>query len=294
MKSQKQLFVLIKGVDLLVLYLKNIQILANFQTSSYKDNYASSILFPFANRIKNGKYQFNDSNYILDCNETDKNNALHGLVYDKKFTCLHKKTAPDYASITLGYKDEGKSKGFPFKFSIELTYILQKKGISLSVTVSNEDKNSFPFTLGWHPYFSSKNSYKSALQFKSNSKYLFDSQQIISGITKLTTEMPFQLKELKLDSAYLLEANQINFFTPEYNLTLVSTSKENYLQLYTPDQPNVIAIEPMTGVSNSFNNKIGLQILQPNDAYVVKWSIMIENLINQPIINKTINTLCNS
>jgi len=55
------------------------------------------------------------------------------------------------------------------------------------------------------------------------------------------------------------------FSTPEYDFNISSTSKENFLQLYTPVQPNVIAIEPMTGAADNFNNKTGLQTLQPDD-----------------------------
>ena len=50
----------------------------------YKDSYASSILFPFASRIQDGKYSFQENDYQLNCNQTGKN-ALHGLVYNKKF-----------------------------------------------------------------------------------------------------------------------------------------------------------------------------------------------------------------
>ena len=34
----------------------NIKIISKNESSTYKDSYASAILFPFVNRIKNGKY----------------------------------------------------------------------------------------------------------------------------------------------------------------------------------------------------------------------------------------------
>jgi len=37
--------------------------------------------------------------------------------------------------------------------------------------------------------------------------------------------------------------------------------------VYTPPKLNTIAIEPTTGVSNSFNNKIGLNTLKANDTF---------------------------
>ena len=255
---------------------ENIQILAKYDASSYKDNYASSILFPFANRIKDGEYTFKDSKYKLDCNEVDKNNALHGFVYNKTFTLIDKAIRSDYVSVTLHYKDYGKTQGFPFKFNIELNYVLNKNGIILSVKVANKGKKAFPFTLGWHPYFYSKNLDNSTIDFRSNTKYVFDNQQIISGTRDLDVEMPFQLKAVKLDDGYPLKTNEVDFSTPEYSFNIISTSKENFLQLYTPEDQDIIAIEPMTGAADNFNNKIGLQTLQPNETYKVKWFMAIE------------------
>ena len=265
-----------QGGRLSSLVFEDIQVLADFEASTYENNYASSILFPFVNRIKDGKYTFNNSKYQLSCNEGDKNNALHGLVYNKTFVCTKKVLTLNDASVTLQYKDNGKHLGFPFKFNIELTYTLNKKGIILSVKIANKDKKNFPFSIGWHPYFYSKNLDNSTLNFSSNKKYVFDNQQIISGTTDLNIEMPFQLKAITLDDCYQLKTNEIYFSTPEYSFNIESTSKENFLQLYTPEVRNVIAIEPMTGAADNFNNEIGLQTLQPNETYNTKWLIAID------------------
>tara|TARA_B110000261_G_scaffold8219_1_gene8308 strand:- start:119 stop:1048 length:930 start_codon:yes stop_codon:yes gene_type:complete len=265
-----------QGGRLSHLVFEGIQVLADFDASTYENNYASSIQFPFVNRIKDGKYTFNNSKYKLNCNEVDKNNALHGLVYNKTFVCTKKALTLHYASVTLQYKDNGKHQGFPFKFNIELTYTLNKKGIILSVNIANKDKKTFPFSVGWHPYFYSKNLDNSTLNFSSNKKYVFDNQQIISGTTDLNIEMPFQLKAITLDDCYQLKTNEIYFSTPEYSFNIESTSKENFLQLYTPEVRNVIAIEPMTGAADNFNNEIGLQTLQPNETYNTKWLITID------------------
>ena len=273
---------------------ENTQIIKEFDSSTYKDNYASAILFPFANRIKDGEYTFKDSKHKLNCNETDKNNAIHGLVYNKTFVLINKELTSDFASVSLQYKNYGKAKGFPFKFHIELTYTLSKNGITLAIKVKNKDKKTFPFSIGWHPYFYSTDLNKSTINFKSDKKYVFDNQQIISGTTALNLQMPFKLKDVKLDDGYPLETNEIDFSTPEYDFNISSTSKENFLQLYTPVQPNVIAIEPMTGAADNFNNKIGLQTLQPDDTYLVKWNMAIETSITKLNTNQLIDKLCNS
>ena len=47
--------------------------------------------------------------------------------------------------------------------------------------------------------------------------------------------------------------------------------------MYTPPGFSIIAIEPMTGISNSFNNKIGLQVLQPSESYSLSWNVKFKN-----------------
>lgn len=260
------------------LVFENIQILAEYPLLTYIDNYASSMLFPFANRIKDGEYIYNDRKYKLYCNEVPNNNAIHGLVYNKTFSCTDKTLKDSYASVTLQYKDCGESQGFPFKFKIVLTYTLSQFGLKLSVTILNEDEKTFPFTLGWHPYFISEDLDNSSINFKSQTKYVFDDQKIISGSRSFDNEMPFKLKGVKMDDGFLLESDKVEFSTPKYRLEMTTSSKENFLQLYTPNQPNIIAIEPMTGAVDNFNNGIGLQILHSNDTYNVEWNLMIESL----------------
>lgn len=269
----KAQFCLNQGGRLSALQFSDVKVLANYEPSSYADNYASAILFPFVNRIRDGKYNFEGETYTLNCNEVDKNNALHGLVYNKTFKCTGQDLASGRATIILQYQHDGTSKGFPFKFDLELAYTLTDSSLILDIKVTNNDIKPFPFTLGWHPYFVSDNLNQSTLDFKSDVKYLFDAQQIITDTALLKVKMPCSLKDKILDDGYVLQSDAIVFNSPTYELTITGTSQQNYLQLYTPNTPNVIAIEPMTGAADSFNNKFGLQTLGPQDRYSVAWKL---------------------
>jgi len=266
---------LTQGARLSCLFFNDIELIANCNASDYNSNYASAILFPFANRIKNGSYNFDGLDYNLTCNEIDKNNAIHGLVFDKKFTMFNSILTSTYALVCLSYEDNGHNTGYPFKYKIELDYLLNKKGIQLSVKIKNTDKTPLPFTLGWHPYFSTQSLDQSTICFTCNTKYITDNQLIITDKIKFNTSMPLALKDAKLDDGYKLDSNTVEFSTPNYKMLLESSIEKNYLQLYTPKTPNLIAIEAMTGVCDSFNNEIGLQVLQPNGIYRVEWTLTI-------------------
>lgn len=239
----------------------------------YKDSYASSILFPFANRIEKGQYSFKEKDYQLACNESGKN-ALHGLVHNKQFQLIEKIENINFSSVTICFEEIEEREGFPFNYKIYITYTLSKNKIKIAVKIENTGTNSFPFTLGWHPYFVSKDLYHSSLSFKSNKKIEFDKNLITKGIIKASAEeLKIQIQNKQLDDCFILNSNTIKFITPTYQIQIATDQIENYLQIYTPKNSSIIAIEPMTGISNSFNNKIGLQTLEPHNKYELKWTV---------------------
>ena len=239
----------------------------------YKDSYASSILFPFANRIEKGQYSFKEKDYQLACNESGKN-ALHGLVHNKQFQLIEKVENINFSSVTICFEEIEEREGFPFNYKIYITYTLSKNKIKIAVKIENTGTNSFPFTLGWHPYFVSKDLYHSSLSFKSNKKIEFDKNLITKGIIKASAEeLKIKIQNKQLDDCFILNSNTIKFITPTYQIQIATDQIENYLQIYTPKNSSIIAIEPMTGISNSFNNKIGLQTLEPHNKYELKWTV---------------------
>ncbi len=267
-----------QGGSLQELTLNNIQVIKEFKYASNEKKYASAILFPFTGRVKNGKYTFNNTIHQLKINNPETQSALHGLVYNKNFNLISSKTTEKSQIIILKHNQTEREIGFPFKYSIILTYTFFKKGIELNIHVKNEDDESFPFSLGWHPYFFSENLHESRLLINSSKKILFDKEMSPVKFKPNNYNSDFQIKDTKLDDCFFMLKNDIDFETPKYRLNIKSTAIENYIQVYTPTtEKNYIAIEPLTAPPNSLNNKIGLQILNPDEEYNVNWRIEINN-----------------
>ena len=263
------------GGSLQELQLLNHQIIKDLHPLTYNNTYASAILFPFANRIADGSYVFDNKTYQLDINQKEENNALHGLVYNKTFEIIDQKTTSEKVEVLLRYQEFSHSEGFPFTYIIDLTYILTKDSLALNVTVKNTDTKTFPFTIGWHPYFISQDLSKSAVHFKSHQKCVFDERNITQRIDEIAIDGPFLIEDKSLDDCFTLDSNEIIFETPQYSFSLKSSEKDSFLQLYTPPHPNAIAIEPTTGISDSFNNGVGLKTLKPNNIYHINWTLKI-------------------
>lgn len=269
--------VLSEGASLQELTLNSVPIIQDLYPLTYQDTYASSILFPFASRIEDGKYSFENRAYQTEINELDRSNSLHGFVYNKEFKIVDHQLESDSASIVLEYNETNQTKGFPFTYKMQITYVLQNDLLSLKVNVFNTSKKTFPFTIGWHPYFTSSDLYTSTLKFDSDTKVLFDKGLITRDTEMYNSNSEIKIKDKNLDDCYFLNSNTIEFSTPDYTLHLNSTVENNFLQVYTPPKENVIAIEPTTGISNSFNNKIGLKTLAPNQEFEIAWQLQITN-----------------
>ncbi|MEL0650966.1 aldose 1-epimerase [Algibacter sp. TI.3.09] len=250
-------------------------LIKNLSPLDYKNTYASSILFPFANRIKDGTYTYNNETYKFPVNEAPNNNALHGLVFNKTFDVIDEVTTENSASVKLLYKEDKKSEGFPFTYSIQLEYRITETTLDLNVEITNTDNEAFPFTLGWHPYFLSSNLSESLLSFESTKKMVFSDRMITTETINNPDPSEMLLKDKQLDDCWELDKTEVEFATPNYNLSINSSEENCFLQAYTPPLVNVIAIEPTTGVSDSFNNKIGLKTLAPNTTYQLDWNLKL-------------------
>ncbi len=263
------------GASLQELILNGHILIKDMDPLTYNNTYASAILFPFANRVKDGTYLFNGKTYQLEINEKGLNNAIHGLVYNKTFELLEEKVTEASASVTLIYNEKEISKGFPFTYSIKLEYILTLSSLELKIEIVNTDVNDFPFTIGWHPYFLSDNLYNSLLRFDSHKKAILNERNITQSIDFIPPIKDFEIKDQLLDDCFVLNSNEVKFTTPKYIFNLKSSEKNSFLQIYTPPHNNTIAIEPTTGVSDSYNNGIGLKKLKSNEKYNISWHLML-------------------
>ncbi|AVI50986.1 hypothetical protein C5O00_07275 [Pukyongia salina] len=229
----------------------------------------SAILFPFPNRIKHGRYRFMDKTHSLPVNEPTNNNAIHGIVYTKSFKVI----SFTENSISLSYIHQG-STGFPFPFSIELHYTFYLQNIELKVLVRNTGDSSFPFGIGWHPYFHTEDQSETIIRFSSDTIYEVD-DQMIPVRSKQEEFKELKLEKAEIDNAFQLNNTDVRLIAPKYKLKL-QVPDDSYLQLFTPDHRGSVAIEPISCIADAFNNRIGLKVLQPGKKFSWPLSLKIE------------------
>jgi aldose 1-epimerase len=268
------------GASIQELTINNVEIidgisLDNEGLQRYSAGYNSANLFPFANRIEDGRYTFQEKIYQLGINEKKLNNAIHGLVYDKCFIIKKCKISNNEAQLILSFESKGNLEGFPFKFIFEVEYVISASGkIRIVFSVQNTDKKAFPFAIGWHPYFKSAQLSNSELNFEAKEQYLCSDKDIPYHVKKPKFTHPFSLKDQILDDCFSLLKPSASFIDKNYKLDLEFAIKDGaYLQIFTPHLRKSIALEPMTAATNSFNNNFGLKTLSPFQSF--SWPISV-------------------
>ncbi len=270
------------GASMMHLKLQGKCLVNNLQYStsgalSFLNSSCSVVLFPFANRIKDGRYQFNDKPYQLDCNENKLGHALHGLVQKASFELKEVNTDKEQAVLSFVRKETQPPAGFPFPFVIELQYTLRDASVQLRVKVSNIGGKEFPFSLGWHPYFHSSNLEKSSLEIDSRQKIVNDARMIPQSVVDSVFPNPLLLRNQAFDNSFFLEHNKVVYRTPNYTLALETQGddKQQFIHFYIPDHRQSIAIEPMTAAADCFNNGIGTKVLAPGAEYSLDWLVQL-------------------
>ena len=239
---------------------------------NHSSNYKSAKLSPFVCRISEGKYKFEDKTYEFR-NKFLDGSAIHGILYDKPFTVLDKIVRRDEASILLEYIYKKEDPAYPFDYTINVKYTLKKgRQLWLETTVRNDSRGSIPIADGWHPYFSLEGEVNEwLLSFRSGKNIAFDEKLIPMGhlIDTAAYYSPRPIGTDFFDHCYLLEADSgapaAILENPLNGLRLSFYPDKNYpfLQIYTPDDRKSIAIENLSSAPDSFNNGMGLIVLEP-------------------------------
>ena len=249
--------------------------------------FKSAKLSPFVCRINETKYQFNEKTYELSKYSMGKN-AIHGLVYDAVFTIADTTANDECASVKLEYRYDNPSQGYPFKFTCEVAYELSAGNtLSITTTIKNNDEKEIPVADGWHPYFTlgdSVNDYE--FQLKSNEMLEFDSELIPTG--KLIPYKDFETLKT-FGPTWFDNCFTVNFDAEQPSCILRNAKRKievqihpsvsyPYLQFYTPDHRKSIAIENLSAAPDAFNNRMGLQVLQPSASTSFNTKFVIKQL----------------
>jgi aldose 1-epimerase len=232
--------------------------------------FRSAKMSPYVCRLYKGQYTHLDTIYTMDRFYMDEH-AIHGIIYDAEFIVQATEATEYQAAVILIHHYLGSDKGYPFPFTMQVKWILEKNNkVSVQTTVLNNAIVPIPLVDGWHPYFTLGESIDNcSLQFLSKGKMEYDSDLLPTGnmIADKRFDNGLNIGDLQLDDGYELiaENSSCTLQNEKFILKINPSSLYPYLQLYTPPDRKSIAIENLSGAPNAFNNKIGLHIVKPQE-----------------------------
>lgn len=253
--------------------------------------FGNPILFPFPNRIRNGRWQFDGKTYQFD-KSPDSPTTIHGLLLNRPYK-VDKHFADDSAATlvcSLNSEDfPDVKRQYPFPFKIEITYKLQDAVLSMYTKIANIGVHNMPMGYGIHPYFNvnitgTANSQEALITVPANKYWELDDVLVPTGIVldvkeNLDLRNGQQFGKLKLDHVFteviltdgISRCTIVNQDTG-YGMAMESDAQFRELVVYTPPDRDAICFEPYTCPTDAINleNKgihAGVVVLSPAETF---------------------------
>lgn len=245
--------------------------------------YHGSVIAPWANRIRDGRYEYRGTSYQVAVNEKALGNSLHGLSasVDWEVTGLSK-SGCRFASIV------GETSGYPWRIELMADYELSEEGLSLSFTARNLSEQTAPFSWAFHPYFQLPEAAPQQWMLTLGaSNYVAVDERLLPAATEaVSREFDFRAGSncclIGLDHCF-------GGFQPGETITATLSAEAGksleiswdqsspWVQLHHPAAtPATLVIEPQSAPPDAFNSQVDLVELQPGEQYQAKIQISIQ------------------
>jgi aldose 1-epimerase len=114
------------------------------------------ILFPFPNRIRDGRYSWDGTDYELPREKVGYDgtgNAIHGFVIDRPWRVVDQTENSVTGEFQLSTDAPDRRELWPADFILTVKYALAGAKLRAEITIRNPDNVPLPWGLGTHPYF---------------------------------------------------------------------------------------------------------------------------------------------
>ncbi len=251
------------------------------------------VLVPFPSRIKDGVYRFGGQEHTLEKNDKEGPNAIHGFL--RGVTWEHEQLSPSTSRFSYRLKED-RFQGYPFALDVELTYRLDRFGLTTEFNITNPGSRKAPVGIGFHPYFLADAPTIDGATAKIPACRYLEFERLVPTGKILSTEgspldfrkakeiggarLNFCFTDLVRDSQGLAWAELANPRTG-YSLKVWMDEAFPYLVVYSgdaiegSDARRSLAIEPMTCATDAFNHPDwGLVQLEPGARFGGRFGIV--------------------
>ena len=248
-------------------------------------NASSFVLIPYSNRLRDGRFMFDGTDYQLQGAEK---HAIHGDVRDRPLQVL------DYTDekIVLEFNsNDFKDVNFPFPFSAKIIYTLERLSFYSRIEITNVGNKAMPAGCGFHPYFNRRLQGSTSvveLQLNVSGVYPGDTPLPIGPAVPIQPDQDFNVQrplDVVLDHCFAGWNRQAVIDWPGSGIKarVQADPGMEHVILYSPKGESFFALEPVTNANDGFNllaqgdRNCGVVVLQPGEALNTGFCMMIEN-----------------
>ncbi|MGG0175538.1 aldose 1-epimerase family protein [Gottfriedia acidiceleris] len=243
------------------------------------------VLFPNVGKLIDNQYKIDNKVYEL---------SQHGFARDMDFQLTEMKE--DYINYELISSEQTLLK-YPFQFSLNINYKIKNNTVFIKYVVTNNDQKSMPFSIGAHPAFNipvleDETFEDYYLQFEEEERletiklegsYRSGKRELIGQNIK---NLPLT-RELFKDDALIFEKlnkNELTIRSKNHrNIIKVHFEGFPYVGIWTTQTAPFLCIEPWYGIADEIGpvkemkNRLGIQMLNPNETFTCTYSITVES-----------------
>ncbi len=257
--------------------------------------FGNPILFPFPNRIRNGKFTFDGRVVELPCNEQKLGNAAHGLVFTRPWRIVGSGAETSkgaWVRCRFRLHDFPEiSKAWPFPFEVDYTYRIRDGRLENAVVARNTGSQAMPLGLGLHPWFRlplAPNGRRDACQLEAPVHEVWELADLIPTGRIVPAPVGKDLRggvridQLDFDDVYAGLRNnaefgdwtEVRYTDPDAGAQMLVRCDPSFRQLvvHAPLGRPVVCIEPYSCVTDAFNLEsrgvdAGMEVLLPGQEW---------------------------
>jgi aldose 1-epimerase len=243
------------------------------------------VLFPWPNRIRDGRWTWQGRELQLDVASAAKPTAIHGLVSWQPWQVLD--VAADRA--TVGTVVEKRS-GYPFRLAAAIDYALTAGGLESTMRVRNVGDDAAPFGVGLHPYLAigataDGDLDRAELELPARTLLVVDDGGLPTGERRPFDGAVGRIGDRVFDDPLTdLDRDddgwaRVRLRGPAGALELAVDRAWPWLQVYSGDtlpagqRRRSLAVEPMTCPPNALADGVDVVVLEPGADWSGTWTL---------------------
>ncbi len=213
-------------------------------------------LIPFSNRIAEATLHWGGEVFGLPRYLPAHPHAIHGNGWQRAWNILASDAG--HARLEFAHQPAGeRADEWPFAYRATQEFVLADSALALRLEIINNDERTFPFGLGWHPYF--PRSIDIALGFRAEGTWLTDATCLPTVHTAVPATWDFStprsIGTTTLDNCFTRWQSPAVIRWPGrgFAVELSADAACDHLVVFIPQGRDFIAVEPVTHMTDAFN-----------------------------------------